>query len=339
MNKGRALGAGLVICVALVASGTPAGDANPLTVGNILVSDEVTFSPGIIREMTPSGTLVQTFRYPLGGDFLPRDIAIDGNGHIVIYDGTFTPVLTTLNPTTGAVISSTPFVGWSTANNVTFGGVAAFGQYVFVTDMATFGGTPNGIIRFDINDHSGVRFGSGTANGPGDYIDVAIGLDGLLYAQYPGGSPSGNRIDVFDPLSMVLLRQISLGQDLRAITVDQDGHIFGVGFSDSRMFEFNSNGGLLRTVNTPVSGRFYDLDITPDGRILALAAPEPHGTVVLTDRSLAQFSTFDAGSQFGNVFGAFVQPPLGSHVPEPNTLSLLAVGVAGIACSAIRRCK
>src|SRR5262245_14832486 len=164
-----------VLVLSLAAEAGPA-HAGPLTTGNILVSDEVFGTQGRIREFTPSGVLVQAFTFPTTGQ--PRDIVVDANGNIQIYNGTFTPALTTLNPATGAVVSDTPFAGWSTVNNITYGGTAAFGTFAFVSDMATAGaGAPNGIIRFNVDGLSGVRFASGPPNGPGDYIDLAVGRD------------------------------------------------------------------------------------------------------------------------------------------------------------------
>src|SRR5262249_14501758 len=138
MNGKRGLQvACLVALVSLLAVGFSPAQAAPLTTGNILVSDETT--PGRIREFTPAGALVQTFNLPPGlpGDGPPRDLVVDRNGNIQIYNGTFSPVLTALNPATGAVLSNTPFAGWSTVANITYGGITAFGDFVFVTDMAT----------------------------------------------------------------------------------------------------------------------------------------------------------------------------------------------------------
>src|SRR5262249_2275021 len=197
--------------------------ADALTTGNILVSDEVFGGTGRVREFTPSGQLVQTFNFPLApGDGQPRSITVDSNGNIQIYNGTFTPYLTTLNPVTGAVVSNVTLPGWSTVNNITYGGLGAFGHYVFATDMFTFGGgEPNGMIRFNVNDGTALRFASGPPNGPGDYIQLAVGKDGLLYGEFPGTSPGGNGVNVFDPTTLTLLRSLYLHQDLRSIAVDQ----------------------------------------------------------------------------------------------------------------------
>jgi hypothetical protein len=323
MHRTRVLRTGCLAALVLIFSArlVPA-HAAPLTFGNILVSAE-TFQ---LREFTPSGVLVQTFAIPAvpGGDGAPRDIVVDALGNVEIYNGTFLPFLTTLNPTTGTVLKNTTFPGWSTVSNGTFGGIAAFGDFVYVTDMRTAGaGSPDGIIRFNINDFSGMRFDSGT-----EYTDASMGRDGRLYAL-------GVDLAVFDPVSMSLLKRVTLPFiDLRSIAVDQNGDIFAVAFNDDRIYHFNSNGGLLRTLSTGVRS-FWDIDIDGDGRLIASSG----ASLVLTDRSLSTFNVLNVGTTGpGGLFVAFVQPPLGTAavVPEPETLTLLGVAAA-LLCGTVWR--
>lgn len=83
-----------------------------------LVADGINSSTGRIQEFTTSGQLVQTLHYTRApGDTDPRGIIVDGNGNIQIYNGTFTPYLTTLNPTTGQIVGNTTVSGWSTVAN------------------------------------------------------------------------------------------------------------------------------------------------------------------------------------------------------------------------------
>ena len=160
-----------------------------------MVSDDDP-STGKIFKYTPSGTLVQTFSVPTGsgaGSQL-RDVVEDGNGNLEIYNGTFTANLTTLNPTTGAIFNDTTTIaGWGTDADGSYGGIAAYGNYVFVPDMLTVNdGNTNGLIRININDYSYTRFAQGA-----DYFSVTLGQDGLLYAfSLRRGVPGGYLFNV-----------------------------------------------------------------------------------------------------------------------------------------------
>ena len=340
----------LLALVLLLAASLGTARADPLTPGNILVSDETFGSPGRIREFTPSGDLVQTFTFPSpapGGDGQPRGITVDINGNIQIYNGTFHPVLTTLDPVSGTVLNNTSFPGWSTINNTTYGGLAAFDNYVFATSTRTGSSDQNGVIAFNVNDYSGVRFGSN------DYIQLAIGLDGLLYAQTPPTSPGGYLLDVFDPTTLAFQRQINLGHDLRSIAVDEFGNIFATNINDSNIYQFDTNGVLQNTVDTGVRG-LSEIVINASDQLVAASG----GTLVLTDTSLSNISTLDVGTISPvDTFVAWVEspqsppgPPPGpsrpgpgfdgpSPNPEPSSLILLGMGAACLAGYGWRRKK
>jgi hypothetical protein len=100
----------LLICacaVAVVGSGASRVNAGALSPNNILVMTENFGSAAsdTVREYTPGGTLVQTFNVSWPGSSRPvtedvRDTVVDPLGQVRIYNGTFTPVLTTLTPST-----------------------------------------------------------------------------------------------------------------------------------------------------------------------------------------------------------------------------------------------
>src|SRR5262249_27860740 len=158
--------------------------------------DYVLISDGqSLHQYTTSGVLIRdyTFTTGPGGDGGSRGVTVDKNGNFQIFDGTFSPYLTTVDRVTGNTLSNVTTAGWSTANASFYGAIGAFGNYVFVPDFSTgSGGGANGIVRFNVNDGTAVRFSSG------DYANLAMGLDGLLYA---GGGP----VNVFDPTSLALV--------------------------------------------------------------------------------------------------------------------------------------
>src|SRR5713226_4915445 len=133
---------------------------------------------GKIKEFTSAGALVRTLTTPsVEAPFdQARGMAVEPNGDIVVFNGTFTPQLSILSASTGTWSNRT-LAGWSTANNLTYGGVAVFGNYAYATDMATADpGSPNGIVRFNLADGTAQRYYNS------DVIQLTLGLDGKLYA-------------------------------------------------------------------------------------------------------------------------------------------------------------
>src|SRR5262249_15963497 len=130
-----------------------------------------------------------------------RDLVQDPGGKVYVYNGTFTPALATYNPST-STWAQQQYTGWSTVNNVSYGGPGLYQNFHFPSDMPPRGdpaGQSNGIVRFNLSDGTAARFANGT-----DFSDVNIGLDGNVYAL------SGQTVSVFNPSSMGLLRTVTL---------------------------------------------------------------------------------------------------------------------------------
>jgi hypothetical protein len=281
--------------------------ALPLTQGDILVS---WLSNSQVREYTLTGTLVQTFNIPPSEG--PRDIVVDQNSIVQIYNGTFDPVLSSLDPVTGA-ISNRTYPGWSTVNNVSYGGIGVLGSFVYVTDMATFGNSEDpaeGIIRFDLSAGTAVRFADTR-----EYTDLTIGGDGLLY-----GLPGPNSIDVFDPISLTFVRSIDLsslsGADVRGIAVGLDGTVYAAAWNGF-VYALTAQGVILNSRNTGIQN-LNDIDLDSLGRLLIGSR---FGDVILTDATLATQSSFNIdNTNFGdkNIHVAWV-------VPEPSVTMLVTM--------------
>ena len=271
--------------------------------GNLLVVANVfngsSSAPTFVAEYTTSGTLVQDFgQVPTPGGTAPtteqaRDVVASDDGFF-LYNGTFDPYLAERDSLTGAYTQQT-FAGWSTVNNFSYGGIARSGDFVYVTDMRTFGpgDTPQGIVRFNTSDGSALRFGE---NDGGDFIDLNIGLDGNLYAL----DSDQNSLFTYDLQSLDLLGTTQLAEDVRGIAVDGDGGIYGASFSDRALYAFGADGTVLNSLG--VSSRpIGDIDVRGDG---LLAAGSSDGDVIVSNTGLTGASIFSPISA-GQTYIAF----------------------------------
>ncbi len=242
---------------------------------NLLVSTNASFNNPRLYEYSPAGTRVNdTSVQPLpGGDYPTRDLVVDELGAVHIFDGTFEPSLTTIDELHGSRQDHS-FPGWSTAAAAGTGGVARFGQYVFVTDMSTGSGADlqNGLIRFDTTDFSATLFG-----GALDYTDVAVGAEGLLYGLAAG------QLQVYDPTTLAFIRTVTLPvvNTPVAIAVNSAGEILAVA-GNNTIYRHDSSGVLISSVVT-TGASLSDIDISPEG---ALVASGLTGDVIVVDEAL-----------------------------------------------------
>ncbi|MCL4203176.1 MAG: tandem-95 repeat protein [Pirellulaceae bacterium] len=307
-----------------------------ITPGNILVTHSPVGVGGkaLLQEYTRSGQLVRSVPLPnfsVGNFPEARDLVLDRLGKVQIFNGTDQPRLTQYDPVTGD-LSHQVFDAWNVSRNVTFGGLAAWRNFVFATDQQVAGDTsPNqaGILRFDIEQGTAARFFD-----DGDFIDLAVGLDGLLYALGPGGPPAGQYIRVYQPQSMLLVRQIQLPTnmwDTRAITVDQNGQIYAVRAQDPRVYHLGPAGNILRMYNTGIGAEadFSDIDLYENGRDLLVANINVSNTNVSGDGDVLLFTTgffgnptiLQAPDASSNMkFAAWVMAPVAT-VSGPLTVS------------------
>jgi hypothetical protein len=274
----------VVLVLLFIVVSQPA-NADPFTVGNILVS-----SRDILFEYTPFGAQVQSIAvpYPPPQESTEnvRDIIVDQHGDVQVYNGTFDPYLSTYNPSSDTWLHHT-HVGWSTVNNVSYGGIGTYQNFAYVTDMRTFGDDgqdeAKGIVRFNIDTFFSQRFAEAF-----EFIDLTIGMDGLLY----GLLDDEDTINVYDPLSMVLLGTISLETDVRGIAVNEVGEIFGASW-DGNIYHFDNDGVIQNSIDSG-SHDLVDIDISLDGQ---LVIGSRFGYVFLTDESLGSVSSFSVGSE------------------------------------------
>ena len=112
-----------------------------------------------------------------------------------------------------------------------------------------------------------------------------MGLNGKLYAPWPGGSPVGDNIDVINPVTMTkttitlpFLFQVS------GVTADQAGNIYAVGaFGDGHIYKLDSNGNVLAEISTGFTG-LTGLEINNAGQLLTSSNG---GEVIMTNTSFS----------------------------------------------------
>lgn len=226
--------------------------ALPLGTNNILVS-----SDNMLFEYTPEGQIVQQIPIPFNiqdPEPIARDLIVTASGEVAIFNGTTDPELSLYDPQTEQW-RSFKYPGWDVPVNFTFGGVAAYGDGVYVNDML---GGGQGIIRFGL-DGQAQRFLDGN-----EYLDLTLGLDNNFYALVG----SNRSVDVIDPVSMQIIRNVNLdlSTDVRGIAVNAAGEIYTVSWN-GELNKYDSNG--LQINNLP-SGSFnlYDIDINSQGLIV-----------------------------------------------------------------------
>ena len=287
--------------------------------GNLMVTVAGPYPQHLFREYTPTGAIVRAVNIPAtpGSNFdYARDIVEDPSGKVYVYNGTFTAYLAAYNPATSSW-TQTPYPGWSTVSNVSYGGLAEFGNFIYATDMATAGAMPNGVVRFNLADGSATRFGNV------DFIDLNVGLDGKLYAL-----TSSSTIYEYDPIGMGLIRTITLPYaDYRGIAVNANGDIFTAAWNNV-ISHFNSNGVLQSSITlnssngAPFMFNWTDgIDVAPDG---TLAIGSFSGYIAEMSSSFTNISYINTGAN-NQVFVSFA-PQQGP--PQP-TISVSDVSVVG----------
>ena len=287
---------------------------------NILVSTSAyqnNQNSSTISEYNSSGQLINSNTIRSGSSATineyARDLIVDRDGNIQVYNGTFNPNLTTLSPQL-QILSSRSIAGWSTANNLTFGGIAAYENYIYATDMSTGGGQAKGIVRFDLDNSSTLRFADTI-----DFIDLTVGLDRKLYAL-----DQGSTVHVFDPLTGTAIKNFRIGPQIigstgynsKAIAVNQGGEIYSVDLS-GKIYKFSNNGTLLNSINTAFN-RLSDIDIAANGKLLISSND---GRVFLSDESLTNPVTITMGTGY-TTFATFAQNDLFSSSTLSQTVTL-----------------
>lgn len=295
-----------------------------LTDGDLLITTDFSTSPQTtLYEYTTAGTQVQSWAvpYPGGRNSVQdlRDIAVGPDGNVQIFNGTSAPYLTTLNPATGVFTNHSG--DFSSAGNVSHGGVAIAGNYVFVSNENINGNANYGVLRFNTaNNYSSAGLL------PGEQSEqVSMGFDGLLYVLNGNESQGWPGVEVYNPQTMSLVRTIVFtNNDIRDVAATANGTMYAAGWNGT-IYEYNTQGNIIGSLATGL-GNLDDISLSSAGQI---AVCTDAGKVGLTDTSLDPLSSFAVPD---GQFVAFTNSADASPVPEP-----VGFGAAALALIALKR--
>ena len=231
---------------------------------------------------------------------------------------------------------------WNTPVSPTGGGLAAWRNFVFATDRLVAPdstGVHEGIVRFDIEANTVQRFPD-----DGDFLDLAVGLDGLLYGLGSGERTAGTQwVRVYRPQNMQFVREFRLNVPnptlglMTAITVDRNGQVYAVRYDDGVVYHFTANGQLARSYDTGLNpagqageAKFSDIDLHENNRDLLISNINFSNSTSPTDCDVVLLTTAFAGRQLLQApdatsdmkFVAWVQAPVGA-INGPLTVSRL----------------
>jgi hypothetical protein len=223
-------------------------------------------SPDLIKEFAPDGSLVRTLTPPRAHG--ARDLIVGPNGDIHLFvgadllspGGPYPTELDTYHADTGTWTRWT-VPGWSMFGGTHYGGVAAYGDYVYVNDAETGTETPpdNGIIRFNMADHTFERFAAGI-----DYNNLALGLDGVLYAMRGN---YGQWLDKYHPLTMAYIGTVSAPGFWGGVAAAADGTTYRANeVAAGGVFRFDPAGNFLPVTFDFATG--MDVNVARDGTVL-----------------------------------------------------------------------
>jgi len=232
--------------------------------------------------------LISSVKIP-DSNYDTRDLTVLSDGRIAVFNGVSSPMLSIYNPIHGTWLHNS-YDGWGVANNGTYGGIAHFNSYVYVTDMSISDSNTAGIVRFDLALNSEEFFAGG------EYIDITLGEDNMLYAL------SGRQVDKFDPETMDLISSYTISE-ARAIAVDDGGNIFTASWN-GLIKRYDANGVERQQLNISdfydynVSPSFYDINTFSQN---SLILTNRNQQVLLVDRELNTIELQDV-----NFRGAFI---------------------------------
>lgn len=284
--------------------------ASSYTIGDVFAS----VGNGLVREFTPTGTLVQTLNTNTSSTFTAGGV-FDSSGNF--YVTTFS----------SGIVSKFATGSTSGTNFASVGG----DEESITRDMLNnfFVGEADGGGQITKLNSAGATLGTFTAavqDRGTDWVDLAADQTTLYYTS-EGSSimrfstvGSGSQLSNFETgkgTTMFALRILSNGGVLAADT--------------SNVLQFDSSGNIAKTYTIPGAAQLFALNLDPDGVTAWTGDLSTNEVTRFNIATGAIVSQWNAGSgTLGGltVFGEITQGGGGSSVPEPSTFLLLGLGGA-----------
>jgi len=210
-----------------------------------------------------------------GNGYEARDIAVLPDGRIAIFIGSNSAQLSIYNAQYHQW-QHIDIANWSAHNNA-YGGIAEHNGHLFLTNTRV----TDGIFKVDLIDFSVERFTDKS------YIDLNIGMDGLLYAL------NEYQVDVYDPDSMTLLNDFSVDDNARSVAADSEGNFY-VARWDGLISRYDASGQFLSRLdvtehfeNEHNFSSLYDININQRNE---LYVTNRNGQLLATTTDLAEIS-------------------------------------------------
>ena len=255
---------------------------------NLLVTTTIASTEQVLREFTPGGNLVRTALLPVvSGVHEPaRDLIYDQNGKVHVYSGTFDPALSSYNLAGGGWTQRT-HPGWSTVNQITYGGIGLLGDYVYVTDMTTFGEPADEAKGRGPFQPGGRHFRPLPRNGSAARPDDRQRRPALSFERQHRQGLRPKHVRPEEAASRCLPETSAASLSMpRARSLPSTW--------SEQVYRLSASGAVLGSVTLTGVSDPMDIDLSGDGRV---AIGTTSGHVVQMSEDLTGITTFLAGSQ------------------------------------------